>query len=378
MAQGIEDIRLLLTGGGTGGHLFPAVATAQELRRQYPAAEILFVGTRRKIDSGRSGRLASYGFASDNIVCYGIKGKNVLELLKAAVVLPYSYLQARRIIQRFRPDVIFGVGGYVTGPVVAAGKRLGVPVVLHEQNSVPGLANRKLAGLADRICLSLPDSGGMFPADKVRFTGNPVRQGLLELAQSMQTEVRQSGEPVLAVVGGSQGAVAVNSLVMEALQILHRDAQGGPLGFSLIHQSGETDFARVEAFYREHDFKVTIAPFFATMEDVYNDANLLIARGGATTLAELAVLGKPAIVVPYPYAADNHQEKNAAHYAAAGGVISCKQSALTGAILAEKIRTLLMDRTRLSAMGRAMQELAYPDAAQRIVACCLEVMKRGH
>ena len=144
MSRKDKKIRLLLTGGGTGGHLFPAVATAQEFQKQMPDTEVLFVGTKRKVDTKS---LGAYGFASESILCYGLKGKNPLELLKAIAVLPVSYLQALMIIRRFKPDIIFGVGGYVTGPVVAAGKNLGIPVVIHEQNSVPGLANRKLGRL---------------------------------------------------------------------------------------------------------------------------------------------------------------------------------------------------------------------------------------
>ena len=168
-----NQIRLLLTGGGTGGHLFPAVATAQEFLKQRPDTEVLFVGTKRKVDTKS---LGAYGFASESIQCYGLKGKSPLELLKAVAVLPLSCLQALIIIRRFKPDIILGVGGYVTGPVVAAAKSQGVPVVIHEQNSVPGLANRKLGKMADKVCLSLPGSGTAFPAEKILYTGNPVRQ----------------------------------------------------------------------------------------------------------------------------------------------------------------------------------------------------------
>lgn len=195
-----NNIRLLLTGGGTGGHLFPAVATAQEFQKQMPGTEVLFVGTTRKMDT-RS--LGMYGFASESIRCYGLKGKSPLELLKAVAVLPVSYCQALIIIRRFKPDIIVAVGGYVTGPVVAAAKSLGVPVVLHEQNSVPGLANRKLGKLADRICLSLPGSGTEFPDDKILYTGNPVRNKILELAGKSLPP--KSGRQTLLILGGARG-----------------------------------------------------------------------------------------------------------------------------------------------------------------------------
>lgn len=186
-----KKIRLLLTGGGTGGHLFPAVATAQQFQKQFPDTEVLFVGTRRKVDTGSLGR---YGFKSESIRCYGLKGKNPVDLLKAIAVLPLSYYQALKIIKRFQPDILMGVGGYVTGPVVAAGKSLGIPVIIHEQNSVPGLANRKLGKIADRVCLSLPGSGAQFPDHKITYTGNPVRTKILELADGPQA-MGQSKRP---------------------------------------------------------------------------------------------------------------------------------------------------------------------------------------
>lgn len=168
----------MLTGGGTGGHLFPAVATAQQFQKQFPNTEVLFVGTNRKVDTGS---LKNYGFDSKTIDCYGVKGKNPYQLLKAIVTLPRAYMQALKVIKEFKPDVILGVGGYVTGPVISAAKSMGIPAVIHEQNSVPGLANRKLGAIVDTICLSLPGSGTQFNQGKVVYTGNPVRTDILEL-----------------------------------------------------------------------------------------------------------------------------------------------------------------------------------------------------
>lgn len=364
----LSNIRLLLTGGGTGGHLFPAVAAAQEFLRQMPETQVLFVGTRRKVDI-RS--LEAYGFASDNIRCSGLKGKNPWELLKAIAVLPVSFYQAGRIIRRFQPNIILGVGGYVTGPVVVAGKILGIPTVIHEQNSVPGLANRKLGSFVDRVCLSLPGSGGDFPGEKITYTGNPVRRNILELAKNVSLQMSGNGKKTLLVLGGSQGAHVVNRLVSEGLQKLPDTTLAG---LRVIHQTGEQDLEDTKQLYADRGIESLVQPFFADMAEIYSQADLLVSRAGATTLAEIAVLGKPAILIPYPSAADNHQEKNGNHYAAAGGAIVLRQNNLTASKLADDIRQLIGDDDKLRAMGTAMKRLAFPDAAEKIVACCLQVM----
>ncbi len=358
-----QKIRLLLTGGGTGGHLFPAVATAQEFKKQRPDTEVLFVGTRRKMDSKS---LGAYGFTSASILCYGLKGKNPLELLKALAVLPLSYLQALLLIRHFKPDIIFGVGGYVTGPVVMAGKNLGIPVVIHEQNSVPGLANRKLGKIADRVCLSLPGSGTEFPAEKILYTGNPVRSKILELAK--KAPPRKNEKRTLLILGGSQGAQAVNTMVSEALCLM-TDDELRPI--RVIHQTGDRDEAQVKGAYRQRGVDAEVAGFFTQMDEIYAQADLLVSRAGATTLSEIAVLGKPAILIPYPSAADNHQEKNGDYYVSGGGAVQFRQKELTVQQLGATILQLINNEQQLHAMGAAMKRLAFPDAAKRIVACCL-------
>ncbi|MBU1568532.1 MAG: undecaprenyldiphospho-muramoylpentapeptide beta-N-acetylglucosaminyltransferase [Proteobacteria bacterium] len=365
----MPNIRLLLTGGGTGGHLFPAVAAAQEFLRQMPETQVLFIGTRRKLDT-RS--LAVYGFASDSIRCYGLKGKSPLELLKALAVLPVSFYQAGRIIRHFRPNIILGVGGYVTGPVVVAGKIFGIPTIIHEQNSVPGLANRKLGSFVDRVCLSLPESAGEFPGKKISYTGNPVRRNILDLAKKMPQPMRVNGKKSLLVLGGSQGAQPINRLVSEGLQSLPDNVIKG---LRVIHQTGDQDLERIKQIYVARGIESEVQPFFNDMADIYSQADLLVSRAGATTLAEVAVLGKPAILIPYPFAADNHQEKNGNHYAAGGGAIVLRQSELTFEKLAEDIAQLIYDENKLITMGMAMKKLAFPDAAEKIVECCLQVMK---
>jgi len=368
---GGKPIRLLLTGGGTGGHLFPAVATAQEFVRQRPGTEILFVGTHRKMDVES---LATYCFNSESIVSYGLKGKSVSQLLKAIVTLPLSYVQAVRVIRKYNPDMILGVGGYVTGPVVAAGKSCGIPTLIHEQNSIPGLANRKLGKIVDRVCLSLPGSEIYFPSDKTVHTGNPVRKNILDLLGKKRTG-KKTEKPILLVLGGSQGAQAVNKLVTDAF-LLHDPNLSSKV--NLIHQTGEKDAAEVLERYEKGGIKAEVKPFFKKMDEVYAEADLLVSRAGATTLAEIAVLGKPAILIPYPYAADNHQTRNGEYYVQGGGALLYQEKDLSGITLARCINDLICDSKRLEMMGTAMSELAFPDAAERIVTCCLETIDSSY
>ena len=284
--------------------------------------------------------------------------------------MPVSFFQAVGHIRRFRPDVALGVGGYVTGPVMAAARFLGVPTVIHEQNSVPGLANRKLGRLVDRVCVSMPGSEGYFPAEKVSFCGNPVRENLLALAKISQVEGHK--KPTVLVLGGSQGARVVNELVVEAFC---GDSGGALAGIELIHQTGRADYEKVMKQYLEHGRQAEVAPFFQDMAEVYARADLLVSRAGATTLTELAVLGKPAILIPYPYAADNHQKKNGDYYVDGGGAVMFDQNTLIAADLAVVIAGLAADRGRLQEMALAMKRLARPDAAERIVDICLEAAR---
>ncbi|SHO44433.1 undecaprenyldiphospho-muramoylpentapeptide beta-N-acetylglucosaminyltransferase [Desulfopila aestuarii] len=358
-----RPIRLLITGGGTGGHLFPAVAAAQALRLRQPESEVLFIGTRRKIDTTT---LDGYGFASCSIHSYGLKGKSPLELLKAIAALPVSIFQAAVHIRRFRPDVALGVGGYVTGPVMVAAKLMGVPTIIHEQNSVPGLANRKLGTLVNRICVSLPGSERFFPLEKTILTGNPVRQNILALARE---EKDKSGVFTIMILGGSQGAHAVNRLVTEALCDYGKENLPE---FAVIHQTGQKDAEWVENRYREAGVNATVAPFFRDMAEVYSKADLLVSRAGATTLTELAVLGKPAILVPYPFAADDHQTKNGAYYVDGGGAVQFIEKDLHSELLFRTIEDLMKSGDRRAVMAEGMRGLAIPDAAEKIVDVCLQ------
>lgn len=360
-------LRFLLTGGGTGGHLFPAIATAEKMTALLPGSRILFIGTRRRLDRDSLNR---YGFTVKTIHSYGFKGKNPLELAKALLVMPLSLLESGYHILRFRPDVVMGVGGYVTGPVVAAAWMLGRPTLIHEQNSVPGLANRMLGRLVRKICLSLPQSGGYFPAEKSVLTGNPVRAAIIDGGSARRKE---HGKKTVLVLGGSQGARTVNRLMIEAIS-------GSPGDFSsirIIHQTGKDDEQMVRAAYEDIGIDHQVSAFFTDMGGVYSQADLVVSRAGATTLAEIGVVGLPAVLIPYPFAADNHQQKNASWYAESGAAVVFEEKRVNGARLAREILLIMKDEERLARMSASMKKLGIADAAERIVSLCLDLSKKN-
>ncbi len=359
-----DALRVMVAGGGTGGHLFPGIAVAEALCAKFSGSQVVFIGTHRKIDTTS---LEKYGFQVRSIHSYGIKGKSVPQLVKALVVLPLSLLQALTIILRFRPHVVIGVGGYVTGPVMLAAKILGKVTIIHEQNSIPGLANRKLGKLVKRVCLSLPGSEKFFNPEKTVITGNPVRREILNLAT---TEMEKNvGAQTILILGGSQGARQVNRLAVEVFSTKNSLSS---LDINIIHQTGSGDFEEVQKRYKEAGVQAKVGSFFHNMDEMYQQADLVISRAGATTLAELAVLGKPAILIPYPYAADNHQEKNGEFYVQGGGAIMFIEKELTAEILCEALRNVVISEKDLKEMGSNMRRLAFPDASEKIVEVCLQ------
>ena len=357
-------MRLIITGGGTGGHLFPALAVAEGIGRRESDPEILFVGAGRRIDNQV---LAEKGFARKVIRFSGIKGLGMSGFLHAAFRLPLAIAQSFFLIRRFRPDLVFGVGGYVTGPVLTAAKLLRVPICIHEQNSVPGLANRLAGKLADRICISLPCQPS-FAKEKTVLTGNPVRREIL--AAALKKKTGHNDPTTILVLGGSQGARRVNELMLAAMKILQ--ATGNTL--RIIHQTGTADEGLIRKGYEQSGIEAEVASFFSDMADVYGRANLVVSRAGATTLAELAVMGLPALLIPYPFAADDHQTTNGAYYVNGGGALMVQEKELDGDGLAEKIRRLVENPEELGEMAAAMKKMGRPEATERIVDVCMQLV----
>ncbi len=363
-------MRIVITGGGTGGHLFPGIALAGGMQRLRERCEILFITTARTLDLEV---LAGQTFSCRPLAFSGIKGKGLRGSLLSLARLPGAVGRAYGMIRSFRPQLVFGVGGYVTVPVLLAAKLQRIPVCIHEQNSVPGLANRLLARIADRIFLSLPCKG--VGGSKVVLAGNPVRQSIVEAAE-LRTGKVGTGSPCILVLGGSQGAHALNLLMLDAVeQLAAADGTTAAVRIRVIHQTGRADYELVRKRYGQLGIEAEVNPFFRDMASIYSQADLVVARAGATSLAELAVMGLPALLVPYPYAADNHQEKNARYYEQQGGALVMREQELDGAELAVTIQRLLRDSVRLHAMARKMRQAGRPEAVHLIVQGCLDMVK---
>ncbi len=361
---------MIVAGGGTGGHLFPGLAVAEAMIAQGDVsvtdarvtdANVLFVGSAYGIEASAVPRTR---FAFQPLAIRGVRGRGVRGVLEFVWQLPPALLESWRVIGRFQPALVLGLGGYSSVPIVLAAWLRRVPSVLMEQNAHPGMANRALAYLARRVCTTFADSARFFPAGKTVQTGNPVRQ--LSIAKK-----DASNHFTIFVFGGSQGARAINWAVVDAATVLRARLPR----MQLIHQTGPADLEWVQRRYAEGGVDAEVHPFVHDMGDAYGRADLVICRAGASTLAELTALGKPSILIPYPYAADDHQRANAEILVRHGAAEMILDAQLTGAVLAERVLALAADRARLRAMGAAASALAVPDAAQRVVAVCRQVVE---
>lgn len=361
-------MRLLIAGGGTGGHLFPGVAIAEELRARAPGAAVRFVGTRRGIEARV---LPELGWELSLIEVSGLKTVGARGALRGLLRLPRALWQARRIVREFRPDVVLGVGGYASGPVVLMARLAGVPTAICEQNSIPGLTNKILGRIVRAVFVSFDGTRRFFRPARTVMSGNPVRRGLVQKllegtgsAPSAQGPTSDAAVHVL-VSGGSLGAVAVNSLAADALIALAREA---PL--AIVHQTGDKGLADTIERYRAAGVAAECHAFIKDMAAAYQRADVIVSRAGATTVAELAITGKPAVFIPYPFAADNHQELNARAMADAGAALMFRQAELTADALAGALRPLVTDPARRAEMGAKMKAQARPGAAAAVIDWC--------
>lgn len=363
--------RLILTTGGTGGHIFPALAVAEAVRRENPGAAILFAGGQTGPEK-RLARAAGLDFA-------GLPMRGALGRGAAALAAPFrlavSVVMAARLIRSFRPQAVVGFGGYAGVAPVLAARMLGVPTAIHEQNSVPGLANRLLGRLVDRVFLSFSDDAGYFPpasGRETRLTGNPVRAAIFAAAGASSQE--ESRTLRLLVFGGSQGARALNRAVLAAAPALVA------AGVNIRHQTGprELDSLRAEYSRLGLDGAVRAEAFIEDMAGAYGRADLVLCRAGASSVFELAAAGKPSVLVPFPYATHDHQTANARRLSGAGAAWLLPEpelAALAPEALAEKLTGLLTDRERLAAMSRAALSMARPRAAEDILAGVREIIQ---
>ena len=357
--MGQEGLRLIVSGGGTGGHLFPGIAVAETFLAYAPANKVLFIGTERHTDMRV---LAGRNFQTASISSQGLKGKTVGARIKSMCQLPFSLIAARKLIVRFKPDLVLGVGGYVTGPVLLAARLMGIATCIQEQNSVPGLANRIIGKFVDRIFISFPQSKRYFSRGKCMLSGNPVRKELLDLIRL--PEKKDDVRKTLLVLGGSLGAHKVNILVVEALERVKVKLLDT---FRVIHQTGKDDEKKVSQEYSRIGLDAEVAAFFDDMAYVYKEADVIISRAGATTLAEMTVLAKPMILIPYPYAADDHQRKNGQFLVEEGAARMFVQDDLDPKELAEEIMEIFSNGEKRKRMVEAARRVGKPDAVDVIV-----------
>lgn len=362
-----ESLRVVIAGGGTGGHLFPGIAVAREIQSRVPGAQVSFVGTSRGIEA----RVVPLeGFALDLIRSSGIKGKSIPARAQGVAMLPLSLFDAWRVLSIRRPQLVIGVGGYSSGPVVLVAAARRIPTMLLEQNAVPGLTNRLLAPFSRAVAVSFESTRVLFGA-KAFLSGNPVRPEFLSPVDRIEAEKVANSRVRLLVFGGSQGAHAINMAMMEgAAELVARVPD-----LRVTHQTGARDLEMVRQAYRKAGLNAEVAAFFDDMPKRLAETDLIVCRAGATTLAEVTATGRAAILVPLPGATDDHQRTNAEALTGAGAAEMLIQADMTGDKLADRIVALANDAGRRDRISAAARRLSRPDAARVIVDRALDLMK---
>lgn len=350
-------MRAILAGGGTGGHVIPALAIANQLRKDY-SAEILFVGTARGIEN----RLVpAAGYPLQLVRVGALKNVSLMTRAKTAFDLPRAIWDASAMLNDFAPDVVIGVGGYASGPAMLAAIVKHIPTLAFEPNIVPGFANRLVSRFVSGAAVHFEETAKYFGHAEV--TGVPVRQAFFDIP------AKQGGVPTVLVFGGSQGAHAINEAMIRCLPVLQREAEG----IHIIHQTGERDYNGALAAYQSRNESSEVFKFIEDMPAAFARADLVVCRSGASTVAEIAAAGKPAVFVPFPRAADDHQRRNAEALAKHGAAVVVEESKLEGVWLAETIAALLQDPQRLRNMGQEARALSHPNAAREIAAMAARV-----
>jgi len=349
-------IRVMIMAGGTGGHVFPALAVAEHLREA--GHEVSWLGTKKGIEARV---VPEAGFAIDWLSVTGLRGKGIKSLILAPIMLLKACMEASKIIRQRQPDVVLGLGGFASGPGGLMSLLHRKPLVIHEQNRVPGTTNRLLKTIAKRALEAFPKS--FSPQVNAVFTGNPVRKELLELAPKSE----HAGVNVL-IVGGSLGASILNEVVPAALANLQKEND-----IQIIHQAGKTTVEMAISEYKKAGVEADVRIFIDDMKSVYQWADVVICRAGAMTVSELAIMGLPSILVPLPHAIDDHQTKNAQYLEDGEAAILMPQASFTKESLAEVLAGLLLNKEKLNEMGDKARLLAKPEATELVANTCLEV-----
>jgi len=359
-------MRVVIAGGGTGGHLFPGIAIAEEFLKRNKETAVIFIGTKKGIESKL---LDKFGYELREIEVEGVKGRGIKALLKGAYQIPKSIWQSRLILKQFHPDIVFGVGGYASGPAVMAAYLMSIPTAIAEQNAIPGVTNKILGKFVDKIFVTYAQTRECFPRAKVVISGNPVRSSFT--ARSFKTKEKKDYRQLL-IFGGSQGAEAINKSVIDMLpQIKNMKNK-----VHILHQTGLQQMDVVRKAYEQFGIGAVVKDFIVDMAGAYEDADLIICRAGATSLAEITAAGKAAVLIPYPWAANDHQLKNAQALAAEEAAVVIPEKALSGANLFGVIKNLLQDEKKLRRMEENSLRMSRVDAAATIVDDCIKLMAR--
>lgn len=364
-------MNIVIAGGGTGGHVFPAVAVARELKKQISGVKITFVGTVKGIESKI---IPKEGFDIRFIRSEGLMGRGLSGTIRSALKIPLSLRDSFRVLKDIGPELVFGVGGFSSGPVTLCARLMGIRTVIHEQNTLPGLTNRILGHIVDRVAVSYQESMRFFPAEKTRLTGNPVREEIVTGDRSRGYKIfsLHQNRFTIFVFGGSRGASHINHAVGESLAYLIpvRDK------IQFLHQTGERESEFMKNVYHAKEFRGTVVPFAHEMADAYAVADLIVSRAGATTLAELTACGKAAILIPYPHAAGNHQETNARKLWDIGAAQMILDRDLNGKTLADMILYLLEDAEAIGEMERTSKSIGSTEATRKIAGLIMGLIKK--
>lgn len=351
-------MRIIISGGGTGGHIYPAIAIADEFKRRYPEAEILFVGAKGRMEMQKVPEL---GYPIEGLWISGIQRKITWENLSFPLKLISSLWKARQIIKKFRPDVVIGTGGYASAPTLKIAQFLAIPYFIQEQNSLAGVTNKWVASGADKIFVAYPSMERFFPKEKICVTGNPVRQDLLYLETKKQHALKQfslkENTTTLLVLGGSLGARSINQLIEKQLVLFEK------LGIQLLWQCGKLYY---ETYKRYDSSSVRVLPFIKEMDEAYSLCDVIISRAGASSVSELCIVGKPVIFIPSPNVAEDHQTRNAQAISDKNAAILLNENALDTKF-ASVFTELISNEEKRKSLSREIKKLARPNATKDIV-----------
>ncbi len=362
--------KVIIAGGGTGGHLFPGIAVAEEFKRRHPDINILFAGTERGIESKV---LPREGYNVEFFKTQGFVRNSMYKKIKAIFIFFISFFNTYFFLRRERPDIIVGTGGYVSFLPVMVSKFMNIPSMILEQNTLPGLSNRILSRIVKKVCVTYEASLKYFPKNKTILTGNPVRDKVLRGGREKGVELfsLKEGRLTVFIFGGSSGAKSINKALQNALEFM-LDIKDH---IQFLHQTGEDDYGSVRSSYIAHGYSGTVAPFIYQMAEAYAVADVIVSRAGATTITEITAIGIPSILIPYPYAASSHQEINASRLESNGAAIIIDENHLNGETLAGNIREMVLNESLRNKLRIECMAMGKTDAAKKVVDIALSIIK---